>query len=408
LKILFISQYFWPENFRINDLTLGLSEKGHDVTVLTGIPNYPQGQFYPGYGVFSKRRQDYGGVRVVRVPIIPRGKGGTFQLIVNYLSFTVFASFLGPLYCRDHYDLIFFSLSPFTEGIPAMLFKKIKKAPTVFWLQDIWPESLSSTGAISSRFILKMVMILIRSIYRGCDMILTQSRVFSSYIERDGISLDRIRYFPNSAEELYQPLSLPEEAPENAIMPSGFKIVFAGNIGAAQDFGTILHAAERIKNNKEIQWVIIGDGRMRPWVEEQVSIRGLSDTVHLIGRYPMEMMPRFFALADALLVTLKKEPIFTLTIPGKVQSYLACARPIIAALDGEGARVVEESGAGLACPAEDPDALAETALKMYHMPIGERAKMARQGRAYFEKNFERHMLLDRLEGWLSELRGKGK
>jgi glycosyltransferase involved in cell wall biosynthesis len=147
---------------------------------------------------------------------------------------------------------------------------------------------------------------------------------------------------------------------------------------------------------------------MRPWVKEQVSIRGLSDTVHLIGRYPMEMMPRFFALADALLVTLKKEPIFTLTIPGKVQSYLACARPIIAALDGEGARVVEEAGAGLACPAEDPDALAETALKMYHMTTDERAKMARQGRAYFEKNFERHMLLDRLEGWLSELCEKGK
>ena len=282
----------------------------------------------------------------------------------------------------------------------------MKKIRAVYWAQDIWPESLSATGNVRSPFILNLIRLLIRSIYRGCDLILTQSRVFSSYIEREGISPEIIRYFPNSAEELYQPLSLPEEAPENAIMPSGFRIVFAGNIGAAQDFGTILHAAERIKNNKEIHWVIIGDGRMRPWVEEQVSIRGLSDTVHLIGRYPMEMMPRFFALADALLVTLKKEPIFTLTIPGKVQSYLACARPIIAALDGEGARVIEESGAGLACPAEDPDALAETVLKMYHMTTVERAKMARQGRAYFEKNFERHMLLDRLEGWLSELVGR--
>lgn len=406
MKILFISQYFWPENFRINDLALGLSEKGHDVTVLTGIPNYPQGQFYPGYGVFSKRRQDHGGVRVVRVPIIPRGKGGTFQLIVNYLSFTVFAAFLGPLYCRDHYDLIFFSLSPFTEGIPAMLFKKIKKAPTVFWLQDIWPESLSATGAISSPFVLKMVRTLVRSIYRECDMILTQSRVFSSYIERDGISPDRIRYFPNSAEDLYKPVTLEADASERTNIPPGFKVVFAGNIGTAQDFGTILSAAERIKHYNDIHWVIIGEGRMRPWVEEQVKMRGLSETVHLIGRYPMETMPRFFALADVLLVTLKREPIFALTIPGKVQSYLACARPIIAALDGEGARVVEESGAGLACPAEDPDALAETVLKMYHMTTDERARMARQGRAYFEDNFERHMLLDRLDGWFSELVGR--
>jgi colanic acid biosynthesis glycosyl transferase WcaI len=408
VKILLISQYFWPENFRINDLALGLSEKGHDVTVLTGIPNYPQGRFYPGYGVFSKKNQDYGGVRVVRVPIIPRGKGGTFQLIVNYLSFTVCAAFLGPLYCRDHYDLIFFSLSPFTEGIPAMLFKKIKKAPTVFWLQDIWPESLSATGAISSPFILKMVRILVRSIYHGCDMILTQSRVFSSYIERDGISPDRIRYFPNSAEELYKPVTLEADASERTNMPPGFKVVFAGNIGAAQDFGTILSAAERIKNYKDIHWVIIGEGRMRPWVEEEVRKRGLSETVHLIGRYPMETMPRFFALADVLLVTLKKEPIFALTIPGKIQSYLACARPIIAALDGEGARVVEESGAGLACPAENPGSLAETVLRLYNVTADERASMARQGRSYFEDNFERHMLMDRLDNWMSKLCGVEK
>jgi len=408
LKILFISQYFWPENFRINDLVLGLHQKGHDITVLTGRPNYPQGQFFLGYGYFNRRIEDYEGVRVIRVPVIPRGQGRTIQLIINYLSFTLCASILGPFYCRGRFDLIFFSLSPFTEGIPAIIFKRMKKTRAVYWAQDIWPESLSATGNVRSPFILNLIRLLIRSIYRGCDLILTQSRVFSSYIDREGVSPEIIRYLPNSAEELYQPLSLPEEAPENAIMPSGFRIVFAGNIGAAQDFGTILHTAERIKNNKEIQWVIIGDGRMRPWVEEQVSIRGLSDTVHLIGRYPMEMMPRFFALADALLVTLKKEPIFTLTIPGKVQSYLACARPIIAALDGEGARVIEESGAGLACPAEDPDALAETALKMYHMTTDERARMARQGRAYFEKNFERHMLLDRLEGWLTELCEKGK
>jgi glycosyltransferase involved in cell wall biosynthesis len=405
LRILILTQYFWPENFRINDLALGLSEKGHDITVLTGIPNYPQGRFYPGYGVFSKRDGNYGGIRIVRVPLIPRGQGRTFQLIINYLSFTLCATLLGPLYCRGRFDLIFFSLSPFTEGIPAMLFKKIKKAPVIFWGQDIWPESLSATGNVSSPLILKMVRMLIRSIYHGCDLILTQSRSFSSYIERDGISPDRIQYYPNSAEELYQPVTLETEAPEHAKMPPGFKIVFAGNIGAAQDFGTILSAAEQIKTYQDIHWVIIGEGRMRPWVEEQINLRGLSATVHLIGRYPMEAMPRFFALADVLLVTLKKEPIFALTIPGKVQSYLACARPIIAALDGEGARVVEEAGAGLACPAGNPDSLAKTVLKVYNMAVNDREKMALRGKVYFEKNFESRMLLDRLDGWLSELVG---
>ncbi|HVO67123.1 MAG TPA: glycosyltransferase family 4 protein [Syntrophales bacterium] len=403
-----ISQYFWPENFRINDLVLGLSEKGHNVTVLTGIPNYPQGKFFPGYGFFNKRVENYNGVRIIRVPLIPRGRGGTSQLIINYLSFTLCATLLGPLYCRGQFDLIFFSLSPFTEGIPAIIIKRIKKAPAIYWGQDIWPESLSATGAINSDFMLKMVRILIRCIYRGCDMILMQSRVFSSYIERDGILPYRIRYFPNSAEELYKPVTLEAGAIESTSMPSGFKIVFAGNIGAAQDFGTILSAAEQIKNYKDIHWVIIGEGRMRPWVEEEVKKRGLSETVHLIGRYPMETMPRFFALADVLLVTLKKEPIFALTIPGKIQSYLACARPIIAAIDGEGARVIEEAGAGLACPAGNPGSLAETVLRLYNMTADERDRMAQQGRSYFEDNFERHMLLNRLDNWISELCGVEK
>ena len=405
MKILIITQYFWPEGFRNNDVIIGLQEKGHDVTVLTGIPNYPSGKFFPGYTYFNKRIEDYKGARVIRVPLIPRGKGGTVRLIINYLSFMFCAAVLGPFYCRKRYDLIFFSLSPFTEGIPAIIFKKMKKAPAVYWEQDIWPESLSATGAIKSAYLLKMVRFMIRNIYKNCDRVLTQSRVFSSYIEREGIAKERIRYFPNSAEELYRPITLAPDAQEHFLMPSGFRVVFAGNIGAAQDFGTILSAAEAIKDYKDIHWVIIGDGRLRSWVEDQVKMKGLSETVHLIGRYPVEDMPRFFSLADALLVTLRKEPIFALTIPGKVQSYLACARPIIAALDGEGARIIEEAGAGLTCRAESPDQLAQTVLKVYRMSDVERDNMARKGREYFENNFERSLLLNRLNDWLLELCG---
>ena len=186
-------------------------------------------------------------------------------------------------------------------------------------------------------------------------------------------------------------------------MPEGFCVTFAGNIGAAQDFGTILYAAERLKDHTEINWVVIGDGRMFSWVQRQVIERNLSKTVHLLGRYPAEAMPRFFALSDVLLVTLKKEPIFALTIPSKVQSYLACAKPIIAALDGEGASVVEEAGAGVNCPAENPEALADAVLKLYNMSRRERKDMGQKGRSYFKKHFEREMLLDRLEGWMKEL-----
>jgi len=214
---------------------------------------------------------------------------------------------------------------------------------------------------------------------------------------------EKIYYYPNSAELLYQPISVEMDAPERDQLPDGFRVTFAGNIGAAQDFETILSAAEILKDNRNIHLVIIGDGRMFQWVEEQVRVRDLNSTVHLLGRHPAEEMPRYFALSDALLVTLRKEAIFALTIPSKVQSYLACAKPIIAALDGEGARIIDEAGAGLICPAENPGALAKAVLKLSRMPEKDRVAMGQKGRSYFDKNFEREMLLDRLEKWMIDL-----
>ena len=404
MKILIVTQYFWPENFRINDLAVGLNEKGHQVTVLTGIPNYPDGHFFQGYGFFKNVRQDYHGVKVMRSPLVPRGKGGGFRLALNYLSFAFFASILAPFFCRGKFDLIFvYEPSPITVCLPALLLKKLKSAPVMFWMQDLWPESLSATGAVRSEKILKIVDILVRFIYRGCDLILVQSRAFVEPIKRQGGDPDRTLYFPNSAEELYQPVILEKDAPERAVMPEGFCVTFAGNIGAAQDFGTILNAAELLKDHTEINWVIIGDGRMFPWVKSQIIERNLMRTVHLLGRYPVEAMPRYFSLADALLVTLRKEPIFELTIPSKIQSYLACAKPIIAALDGEGARIIEEAGAGLTCPSENPGALAKAVLTLYNMPLSERQTMGMRGRTYFNSHFEHKMLLDRLEIWMEEL-----
>lgn len=404
MKILIVTQYFWPESFRINDLAVGLNEKGHQVTVLTGIPNYPDGHFFQGYGFFKNVRQDYHGVKVMRSPLVPRGKGGGFRLALNYFSFAFFASILTPFFCRRKFDLIFvYEPSPITVGLPALVLKKLKSAPIMFWMQDLWPESLSATGAVRSEKILKMVDMLVRFIYRGCDLILVQSRAFIEPIKRQGGDPDRTLYFPNSAEEIYQPIMLEKDAPERAVMPEGFCVTFAGNIGAAQDFGTILNAAELLKDHTEINWVIIGDGRMLPWVKSQVIKRNLMQTVHLLGRHPVEAMPRYFSLADALLVTLRKEPIFELTIPSKIQSYLACAKPIIAALDGEGARIIKEADAGLTCPAENPEALAKAVLTLYNMPQSERQVMGTRGRTYFNSHFEHKMLLDRLEIWMEEL-----
>ncbi len=405
MRILIVTQYFWPESFRINDLALGLRKRGHEVTVYTGKPNYPEGRFFPGYGFFGRAREDYHGVRVIRAPLIPRGSGGRFRLVLNFFSFALFGSLLAPFLCDGTYDVILvYEPSPVTVGLPALVLKWVKRAPLLFWVQDLWPETLSATGVVSSGWILKAVGRLVRFIYRHCDLILVQSRAFNAPIEALGVAAETIRYYPNSAEAVYRPIAIEPQRPSGQEgLPGGFRVAFAGNIGAAQDFETILSAADQLRAEHGIHWDIIGDGRMQAWVDSEVRRRNLGDNVHLLGRHPVESMPRFFALADAMLVTLKRDPVFALTIPSKVQSYLACARPIIAALDGEGARVIGESGAGIAVRAGDAGALAEGVLRLYRMPRQEREAMGQRGRRYFEQHFECELLLSRLEQWMRDL-----
>jgi glycosyltransferase involved in cell wall biosynthesis len=405
MHVLIVTQYFWPENFLINDVALGLKGKGHVVTVLTGQPNYPDGRFFPGYGFWSKLEEEYQGIQILRVPLMPRGRGGVLRLLLNFCSFALSASVFGAWRCRASYDVILvFEPSPVTVGIPAIVLKKFREAPILFWVQDLWPESLSATGVTDSRCILSLVESLVRRIYRQCDRILVQSEAFRTPIERLGVKREHILYFPNSAEPFYKPLCLERDAPEHRHLPSGFRVVFGGNIGKAQSFETILDAAELLRNRQDIHWIILGDGRMFSWVHAEVRKRGLDKTVHLLGRFPAEVMPRYFALADVLLVTLRKQPNFSLTIPSKVQSYLACGKPIVAALGGEGARVIQEAGAGLTATPEDAKAVADAILVMYQMPEDARRMMGLRGRSYFETHFERALLLERLDRWITEVR----
>jgi colanic acid biosynthesis glycosyl transferase WcaI len=404
VKILIVTQYFWPENFRINDLGESWVKQGHTVTVLTAIPNYPEGRFFHGYGFFKKNKEDYKGITVYRVPILPRGSKNHFRLAMNYLSFVISGLLLAPFYCRDNYDLIFvMQLSPITVALPAILIKKIKHIPMVLWVQDLWPESLSATKAVTFSPILKFMTRLVRYIYHRCDLILVQSQAFISSVKRFGVDMNHICYFPNSAEDYYRPVELSYDAVERKSIPKGFIVMFAGNIGVAQDFETIISAAAKIRDYKDIYWVIIGDGRMHSWVKEEIMRRDLSTNILLLGRHPAEMMPRYFALADVMLVSLKDDKNIALTIPSKVQSYLACAKPIIASLGGEGARIIEESMSGFSCQPENPDALAKLVLKMYHMEKAERQAMGINGRKYFENNFERGMLINRLDKIFKEL-----
>ena len=403
MRILIVTQYFWPENFRINDLALGLRDKGHSVSVLTGYPNYPGGALFPGYRMFRNKREEYEGIIIHRVPMLPRGRNSKLRLVLNYASFVLFASLLGPFRCKEAYDLIFvYEPSPVTVGLPAIVMKWHSKVPMLFWVQDLWPEAVASVGVLRARWALAALGRLVRFVYRHCDCILVQSRAFADAIEKQGIPPSQIRYFPNSAEGLYRPIPAAGDCPEAGLMPAGFRVLFAGNIGIPQDFGTILAAAESLREWRDIHWVIVGDGREAAWAKAEVARCGLEDIVKFLGPHPAERMPYFFALADALLVTLRKHPIAGLTIPSKLQSYLACGRPVVAALDGEGARVIQEAQAGFAAEPGEPAALAGAVLAMYHLPEEKRREMGQRARAYFEENFERGKLLGVLDGWMRE------
>jgi colanic acid biosynthesis glycosyl transferase WcaI len=405
MHFLVISQYFWPEGFRINDLVEGLLERGHQVTVLTGLPNYPQGQLAPGYGWTGPYTEDYHGAKVVRAPLVTRGDSKGLRLALNYVSFAVLALLVGLLRCRGRYDAIFvFQASPVTVGIPARILSWLKRAPIVFWVQDLWPESLSATGAVRNKTVLAAVGAMVRWIYRGCAVVLAQSQAFRPSLVAMGVQADRVAYFPNSAESFYQPV--PKGSVWNGpALPEGFKIMFAGNLGAAQALGTIVEAADMLRNEAAIQWIIVGDGRQRDWMANEVKRRGLEGTVHLMGRHPVETMPQWFGQADAMIASLSRDPIFAMTVPAKIQSYLACGKPIIAAIDGEAARVVAEAEAGIALPAEDSAALADAVMVMSRISADELQRMGDNGLTYFNHQFERGLLLDRLETILQEYAG---
>ncbi|WP_026298614.1 glycosyltransferase family 4 protein [Deinococcus aquatilis] len=404
MNILILTQYFWPETFRINDVAQGLQERGHQVEVLTGFPNYPSGRFFEGYRSPRPQSQQFGHVQIQRVPLAPRGDGRGMRLILNYLSFALSASLFGPRMVQRPDVILVFEPSPITIGVPAAILRRYFRAPVAFWVQDLWPESLVATGTLSYPRALHLVSQLVRWIYAHCDLLLVQSRAFTRSLVEHGTPLSRIRYLPNSAESFYQPVEVPADAPERHLVPDDgiMNVMFAGNLGVSQDLETLVAAADLLRD-APVRWIILGDGRQRGWLEDQIRHRNLGTQFRLLGSYPAQSMPRFFALADALLVSLKDDPAFEATIPSKLQSYLACGRPIIASLNGEGARVTLDAGAGVAVPAERPQALADAVRELAACSATERAAMGTRGRAYFLMHFERNHLLTQLEETLEEL-----
>lgn len=407
MRVLVVSQYFWPESFRINELVTALHAKAVEVEVLTGKPNYPKGEVFDGYRAWGCVKEQLGEVQVYRVPLIPRGKGGG-GLALNYLSFVVSALFLGPWLLRGRrFDAIFvYAPSPILQAIPAIGFGWLKNCPILLWVQDLWPESLSATGHVKHPFLLKVMELVVRWIYHNVDLLLVQSRAF----------MPKVRALAGTTPIVYYPNSFLEDAPRathQQIDCPGFEcdfpVLFAGNLGSAQAVEVVLEAATILRNVEGIRFVMVGDGSRRDWMVQHAADRGLTNLV-FPGRFPVEAMHALMERAAALLVTLTDSEIFRLTVPSKVQAYLAAGRPIIASLNGAGAEIVQEAGAGLTVPAEDASALAQAVNALYLMPERERLEMGARGRKYYEEHFSHEKLVDELIEHLDQAvrRGKGR
>ena len=389
-----VSQYFWPESFPINDICSSLADKAVELEVLTAKPNYPGGKIHDGYKAWACFRETYQGINVNRIPLWPRGKN-RLGLILNYLSFVFSGILFGSWMMRGKkFDVIFvYAPSPILQVIPALFLGFLKKSPVVVWVQDLWPESLSATGYVPNRLVLKLVSVIVRFIYKRADLILVQSQAFIEPV-RKLASNTPIEYHPNSVIESFSATAF-GEVQQIKGMDGVFPVLFAGNIGQAQAVGVIVETAFLLKDYNDIQLVVMGDGSARQGMLDDVKLRNLGN-LHLPGKFPVESMPGFMQQAAVLLVTLADREIFAATVPSKIQAYLAAGKPIVACLNGEGARLVEEAGAGFATPAEDARALADTILKLYRMPQGQRDKMGSNGRAYFQRHFNHEDLIDRL------------
>lgn len=401
-KILFVCQYFYPETFRGNDIAFHLAKIGHDVHVVTGIPNYPKGKFFPGYGLFRKRHEVVDGVKVTHLPIVPRGEDNKVMLMLNYFSYLVVGCVWILFHALWHkYDMVFCQqLSPVTMSSPAVLYKKMRHVPLYTWVLDLWPESLTAAGGISNKYILGFFDWFVKSEYKNSDKILTSSRSFEQSILKYGDYKNKIIYYPQWSDgtdcAANANFLIPEKLQELST-GKNFIVMFAGAVGEAHGMECNMQAALKTKEHKNIKWVIVGDGRRLDWVRSFVNDKGLDETVITLGRFPSETMPMFFEKADVMLVSLTDSPLFNMYSPAKIASYMAAGRPIIAVLNGEGGEVVKAAECGWNVKAGDADGLAKLVGELSQTDKKELAAKGKRGKAYYDKFFTKDKCLKKLD-----------
>lgn len=396
MRILLLSFFYQPEPNDVKAHLLGkeLVERGHDVTAITTFPNYPHGQIYPGYNQKWRQWENKDGVKLLRVPLYPDHSRSSFKRALSYGSFMASAAILGPLLTRRP-DVMWVFHPPLTTAFAGWWISLLKQAPFVLEIQDLWPESLSSTGMFSDSRGLRMVGRAAKFIYRRSAALAVNSPGFKRNLIGKGVPEDKIHIFPHWADEtIYHPVDPDPAWGERYGLQGKFNVIFAGNMGPAQALHTVIDAAAQTQDSPDLQYVLIGDGLDLPSLQERA--RDLPN-VRFIERQPAEHMPQFYAWADALLVTLKDDPLFTITIPSKTVSYLACGRPIVCAVAGDGAAVIRQANAGLTCPPEDASALAKAVKSLYTTPRPDREIMGSAGRQHFLTHYTRRVMVDRYE-----------
>lgn len=395
MKILVVCQYYYPEPFRITDICESLVKKGHDVTVLTGLPNYPEGRVADEYRKGNKKEETLNGVKVLRSFEIGRGNN-SLKLFLNYLSYTLSGS-LKALFMKDKFDIVLVNqLSPVVMAIPAIVYKKKHKKKVMLYCLDLWPASLAAGGVSEGSFIYKLFMKLSKWIYNSVDSIAVTSIMFKEYFNGTlGITEKDIVHLPQYAEDLFI------ETVE--VLKNGkYNFVFAGNVGDMQSVETIVRAAYELRERTDMIFHIVGDGSKLEECKELSNQLKLRNII-FYGRKPISEMPQFYGLADAMLLTLKNDKTISYTLPGKVQSYMAARKPIIAAINGEANRVIEEADCGLCCDAENYKELANLIVRF--CDVDNKEKMSKNSYDYYIKNYNKEKFMSVLENTLINLEG---
>lgn len=410
-RLLVVSQHYWPENFRINDVVEGFIEDGIEVDVLCGLPNYPLGEWFGGYKYTKPRRENHGGAEVFRSGEIRRKGNTSVRIFLNYISFPLYALFSLPRLKNRRYDAVFcYNTSPVYMMLPAIRAAKKHKVPLCTYVLDLWPDNLYSVLPLKNSFMQSIALKTSLWCYRKSPKLMmlsdAQRDTLKARLEETQKPKSRkvppqYCVIPQYCEDYYAEEIKDEALAEN--FKGSFNILFAGNLSPAQDLENLIDAMAIVKKTKggeNVRVLILGDGMSRAALEEKTQKAGLADSISFLGQVKPRDIPKWTNFADALFAGLSKSDNLGLTIPAKIASYLAAGRPMLVAMDGEGARAAEESGAALVSPAADTAALAQNIITLANMTQQEREKLGAAGRECYTQKYKRSRLLKEIEDFI--------